>query len=189
MGKIREVPSFLLTDVSGSSDDRNRLIIDLQLLALWQYVHGNRPFSREQAIELQKELRDVQKKRQEQEREEMMKRLTETQKQINEAGAEIIRSRLYGLIDGVEVHKWSKKVRYIKKTREGVKWSVKTTLNELCDWLLNGVQQYFDCNPLRDVRGFTKEIYDKFNGYAFPRLITNANGEDHTFQVKLLWRV
>ena len=50
------VPSFLLVDVSANSNDRKRLISDLQRFCLWRTVYGDKPYNHEDAVKLQKML-------------------------------------------------------------------------------------------------------------------------------------
>ncbi|KPV64472.1 MAG: hypothetical protein AOA66_0163 [Candidatus Bathyarchaeota archaeon BA2] len=110
--------------------------------------------------------------------------------EINQLGADLIRTRLYLIVDGKDVLKWAQKVRYVEYDKEGrVKWRVETTSNELLEWMLNHVHENFDVDPRKDIRSFVQELYEKWNNYEFEYPVTSSDGHTHTFQVQLKWRV
>lgn len=54
---LEKVPNFLVKDVSTSSEDRKRLLTDLQLSVLWLFTNGSKPFNRVEARRLQLQFR------------------------------------------------------------------------------------------------------------------------------------
>ncbi|TSA55495.1 hypothetical protein D4R42_05485 [bacterium] len=59
----KQVPDFLLENVEVCSDDQKKLLLDLQSLALWREIQGNKPYDREKALKLRTKLalqRDIQ---------------------------------------------------------------------------------------------------------------------------------
>ena len=59
----QKIPVFLLENVEGRSDDQKKLLINLQLFALWREIQGNKPYDREKALKLRTKLaieRDIQ---------------------------------------------------------------------------------------------------------------------------------
>lgn len=53
---MQDVPEFLLDNVEGRSQDQKRLLLELQLLALWRETQGKKQFDRTKAVELRNNL-------------------------------------------------------------------------------------------------------------------------------------
>lgn len=53
MNHNQEIPSFLLENVTMTDSDQQRLLLNLQLLALWKSVYPDKPYDHEAAVKLQ----------------------------------------------------------------------------------------------------------------------------------------
>lgn len=190
-----QIPTFLLTDVSGSSQDRRNLLGDLQLLLLWREFHGfAEPYDPVRAAELQERLH---RQREAILREGIAKKAIERTRAEKEAIQ--LHQGIVELLFGVEVIGNPDEVRtgevgwnqQIKDKISGKNIGNPRTL-------MNSVKNFeWRCKTdardnLEQYLGEVKTRYDDFSyGYFFRRESVPRDSRcSHyaTFEIRLFWR-